>query len=146
MLRIVVVDQDADLSMALARALDRVSVQIEVVTTEAQVLAASSPEPAMVFVRTRAGDALAERVIGRLRACHPSVPVAVVASEASMEEESALRRQGILCYLQEPVSDHVLQQVVCGAAPGCGFGWLRAGVRNPRRPIREPFAAEEIRT
>lgn len=143
MVRIVVVDRDDALSMTLARVLDHDGLQIDIVGTEAEALAVSNPEPAMVLVRTGADDRVAERVIGRFRTSHPSVPVAVVASEPSVSQERALRRQGILCYLQEPVSDDVLHQVVCGATPVCGSGWFHGEAGNGRGPISEPIATKE---
>jgi len=143
MVRIVVVDTDANLSTALARVLDHAGLRIDVAKTEAEVLAASNPEPAMVLVRTGADDRTAERVIARFRRCHPSVPVAVVASEPSAQQERALRRQGILCYLQEPVSDHVLYQMVCGAAPVCGSLRFHGAAESRRGPVVEHIVAKE---
>lgn len=140
--RILVVDKETDFPKALARAVASESCEIEVAPTDAAALAAAKGEPAVVFVRISGGVRAAARLVGRLRARHPTVPVACVAADPSGRHEITLRRKGILCYLQEPVDERILRQVVRGAA--CAHGAaatpISGGTESPRL-FQEPNPA-----
>ena len=115
MTRILVVDRETDFPKALARAVASESCAIEVASTESAALAATRAEPALVFIRIAGEVRAAARLVGRLRARHPTVPIACVAADPGGRGEVTLRRKGILCYLQEPVDERILRQVVRGA-------------------------------
>lgn len=143
MIEILIVDKDMNLAASLVRATDTRHIRVDVAQTEADALAAMRAEPALVFVRTRGWRAEEiERLIGRIRSREPSVPVAVIASGGSAADEVSLRRLGILCYLQEPVSTHLVREVVRGAASwGSAFG--RGGTRAERFHTKQGTLVQE---
>jgi len=128
-IKILIVDKDMNLAASVVRAMDTRQIRVDVAQTEADALAAMRAEPALVFVRTRGWRAEEiKRLIGRIRSREPAVLVAVIASGGSAADEVALRRRGMLCYLQEPVSTGLVQEVVRGAASlgsACGLGGTR---------------------
>lgn len=140
--RLLVIDADGDLAAALGRIVGAERVRVERAATPAQALAAARVAPAAFFVRTRPGEVGAAGLVSRLRRAQPAVPVIVVAREPAPQEELVLRREGILCYLQEPVADAVLREVVAAATPYCHDSWFRAGTVSGRDrgapvPLRE---------
>ena len=135
--RILVVDADTELAAALARVLGAEPVRVQRAATPAEAVVAARLPPAMVFLRTRGGQAGAANLVNRLRRARPAVPVVVVASDPSPEEELALRREGILCYLGEPVAETVLREVVSAATPYCHDSWFRSGT-GPARDRHAP--------
>jgi len=131
-IKILIVDKDMNLAASVVRAMDTRQIRVDVAQTEVDALAAMRAEPALVFVRTRGWRAEEiKRLIGRIRSREPAVLVAVIASGGSADDEVSLRRLGILCYLQEPVSTDLVQEVVRGAASlGSAFGL--GGTRGER--------------
>jgi len=131
-MKILIVDKDMHLAESVVRATDTRQVRVDVVQTEADALASMRDETALVFVRTRGWRAEeVKRLIGRIGSREPAVPVAVIASGGTVADEVSLRRLGILCYLQEPVSTDLVREVVCGAA-SLGSALGPGGTREER--------------
>jgi DNA-binding response OmpR family regulator len=121
MKQILIVDHESQLAEVLARVAPPDIFGLSLAATEAKALAiAARSRTHLVFVRTHPQRRVVAPLIARLRALQPSVPIVVVAAPGSSEDERALRREGILCYLEEPLCDEVVRQVVAAVSPCCG--------------------------
>jgi DNA-binding response OmpR family regulator len=148
--RILIVDTDANLAAAVRRALGDAAAAVRRVETLEEASTAPSRPTELVFLRTGPDQPRAAAFLEPLRLAMPSVPVVIVASQPSPGEEIALRRQGILCYLAEPVSDGLLRQVLSSATRcACGLRSLE-GFAPSRGPAAEnggqPLASQPTRT
>jgi DNA-binding response OmpR family regulator len=118
--RILILDADAALARALARVTSPEVFAIDQAAPGPGALGAVRDRTDLVFLRVKAGQPAAVSLVAGLRRLKPRVPIVVVAAEASVDDELALRRAGILCYLEEPLGDDMLRSVVLSASPCCG--------------------------
>jgi DNA-binding response OmpR family regulator len=118
--RILILDADAALARAVARVTSPEVFAIDLAAPGPAALGAVRDRTDLVFLRVKAGPPAAVSLVAGLRRLRPRVPIVVVAAQASAADELALRRAGILCYLEEPLADDMLRSVVLSASPCCG--------------------------
>ena len=107
--RILVVDDEPGLSMAMAQALRRKGFEVDTARGGAEALSAiSRQEYPLVFTDLRMPGMDGRELLSRLRKLSPETRVVLVTAYATVESAVACVREGAVDYLMKPFSSEAL--------------------------------------
>ncbi len=110
--RVVVVEDDADLAMAIADAVCNLDPSPVVAGTVAEALAHLEDAPSLVICDVRLPDGSGLEVAEAACRLRPIPPIIAISGSATAEEGFALARQGVRAYLQKPLRLAELRQAI----------------------------------
>lgn len=118
-LLLAVVDDDADVRVALTRLVSSAGFAVETFASGAEFLrSVQDHEPDCVVLDLHMPDMSGFEVQGALAGDHPGLPVVVMTGHDTPESRARAVQMGAKVYLRKPINDEVLLAAIADAVSG----------------------------